>query len=405
MADWLEKLNSLGLTADENGKARHLLLRMLPEERQVYLADPSDAAAVAVRALLAGAAAAVAAGPGPASSGAGASVAGLGVGSAAGAGSLPAAACTSLDALHKVTEDLKQVAVEMKRSNSASQSASNISLSRLEEIRQALGVEVAPEPDDPTLDDLFNAPAGPYADFIWDDAVMEDRQSADVMVEIKKKVGPVSLQPSSSSHRAQVQWFNGRGIALTHRFGEMSYSIKGKNDEVLGVTSFGQAATGAVLGVELKKKLSQQGVRQAETEFYLWQSSSQYPFCQVITDMKTGCAYYFEGINSKGRLVLRVRVFGSMGPLYDFMAGLINGLPSDLNDQLRSRAPSGLPVSFPQELSVPQRIKPPQHAPRAELDAGVPPFASALKLISDMRDAEDDIANLRDVADWQSYRA
>ncbi|KAG2428448.1 hypothetical protein HXX76_011568 [Chlamydomonas incerta] len=59
MVDWLEKLNSLGLTADENGKARHLLLRMLPEERQVYLADPSDAAAVAVRALLAG----VAAGP------------------------------------------------------------------------------------------------------------------------------------------------------------------------------------------------------------------------------------------------------------------------------------------------------------------------------------------------------
>ena len=25
-----------------------------------------------------------------------------------------------------------------------------------------------------------------------------------------------------------------------------------------------------------------QGVRQAETEFYLWQSSSQYPFCQVM---------------------------------------------------------------------------------------------------------------------------
>ncbi|KAG2428397.1 hypothetical protein HYH02_014384 [Chlamydomonas schloesseri] len=172
-----------------------------------------------------------------------------------------------MDALHKVTE-------EMQRSSSASQPESNISLSRLEEIRQALGVEVAPQPDDPKLDDLFKAPAGAQADFMWDDEVMEDRQSADVMVEIKKKVGPVSHQPRSSSRRAQVQWFNGRGITLTHRLGEMSCSIKGKNNKVLGVTSFGQAATGAVLGVQLKKKLAQQGVRQAEAEFYLWQCSS-----------------------------------------------------------------------------------------------------------------------------------
>ncbi|GIL74625.1 hypothetical protein Vretimale_2141 [Volvox reticuliferus] len=125
---------------------------------------------------------------------------------------------------------------------------------------------------------------------------------------------------------------------------------------------------------------------------------------QVITDMKIGAAYFVEGVNPEGYLVLCVRVFGSMEPLYNFMAELINGLPSDLNDRLRPRTPSSLPVSFPKELSAPLRIKPPRHAPpHVERSTSLPPFIAALKLISEMREAEDDIANLHDVADWPEY--
>ena len=87
-----------------------------------------------------------------------------------------------------------------------------------------------------------------------------------------------------------------------------------------------------------------------------------------------------------------------MEPLYDFMAGLAAGLPPDLNDQLPPRAPS-----FPLEFSAPHRIKPQLHAPRAEGSASVPPFTAVLKLIAEMRDAEDDIANVRDVAGWPDY--
>ncbi|PNG99634.1 hypothetical protein TSOC_014585, partial [Tetrabaena socialis] len=201
-----------------------------------------------------------------------------------------------------------------------------------------------------------------------------------------------------------VRWFNGRGITLTHRFGELSFDVKGKNDEVLCVASYGAGPLGAVLGIELKKKLSWQGMRQAETEFYLWQSSSQYPFCQVITDMRIGGAYYSEGINDTGNMVVRYRVFNNMEQLYEFMAKLIYGLPKDLNDRLLPRADPTLSVSFPQELLEPRRVKPRlgRYEAMQQLSGGLPPGLAALKLISDKRAEEDDVANLRDVADYFS---
>ena len=56
----------------------------------------------------------------------------------------------------------------------------------------------------------------------------------------------------------------------------------------------GKYALGAVLGVDIKKKLTWQGIRQAECEFYLWGHYSQFPFIQVITDMQTRGVVYFS---------------------------------------------------------------------------------------------------------------
>ena len=52
---------------------------------------------------------------------------------------------------------------------------------------------------------------------------------------------------------------------------------------------------GAVPGIEMKKDLSQQAVRQAEVEFYLWWRNSHFPYLQVVTDMETGgYAFYMR---------------------------------------------------------------------------------------------------------------
>ena len=56
----------------------------------------------------------------------------------------------------------------------------------------------------------------------------------------------------------------------------------------------GDATMGALLGVELKKKLTWQGIRQAECEYYLWAHYSDFPFIQLITDMQRGGVVFFS---------------------------------------------------------------------------------------------------------------
>lgn len=50
----------------------------------------------------------------------------------------------------------------------------------------------------------------------------------------------------------------------------------------------------AILGVELKSKLTWAGVRQAEMEYYLWAYHSDYPFIQLITDLERGGMIFFS---------------------------------------------------------------------------------------------------------------
>ncbi|KXZ45934.1 hypothetical protein GPECTOR_49g518 [Gonium pectorale] len=232
---------------------------------------------------------------------------------------------------------------------------------------------------------------------------MEDSQREWAVKEIKEGIAKQS-QGAHSQGLRRVQWYSGRGTTIKIRLPGLSFAVSGKNDEVLGVKSFGTDETGAVLGVELKKKLTWQGLRQAETEFYLWQGSSQYPFCQVITDLQTGgAAYYSDGADEKGKVRVVRRVFVGMEKLYLFMAQLVSALPADIDAPLRSRADPGLPAGFPDELPVPRRVKPrlePTAAP--ELVGGLPHYAVAFKLLAEMRADEDDVANLRDLADWPS---
>lgn len=147
-----------------------------------------------------------------------------------------------------------------------------------------------------------------------------------------------------------------------------------------------------------------QGLRQAESEFYLWTCSSDFPFCQVITDVTTGgVAYYCAGDKDDGGMHLHVRVFMGMEPLYEFLAKLIEGLPKNLgrakpgtDDQSYQQGMAANPGV--QEFAAPRRVR-----PRLALGPGsgsaLPPVATAMKLVCDMRAAEDDVACLRDVQD------
>jgi hypothetical protein len=57
----------------------------------------------------------------------------------------------------------------------------------------------------------------------------------------------------------ELCWKDARNITLKRHFSALMYPVTARNDEVLIVKAFnGAAADGAILGVELKKKLTRQ---------------------------------------------------------------------------------------------------------------------------------------------------
>ena len=58
---------------------------------------------------------------------------------------------------------------------------------------------------------------------------------------------------------------------------------------------------GAFMGIEMKRGLTANGLRQAEVEYYLWAGCSMFPFVQIITDMQIrGAAFYGIGSSPAG---------------------------------------------------------------------------------------------------------
>jgi hypothetical protein len=60
----------------------------------------------------------------------------------------------------------------------------------------------------------------------------------------------------------ELIWFDARNITIKKSFAGLAYPVSSKNDELLIVRDFhGTPAGGAILGVELKKALTQQVCR------------------------------------------------------------------------------------------------------------------------------------------------
>lgn len=92
-------------------------------------------------------------------------------------------------------------------------------------------------------------------------------------------------------------WNDANRMTIKMRFSNLEFPVVAKNDLVLSLRRFRSLmSSGAILGVEIKRKLSWRRLRQAEVEFYVWASESLFPFVQLITDMERGgVAIYSKG--------------------------------------------------------------------------------------------------------------
>jgi hypothetical protein len=62
----------------------------------------------------------------------------------------------------------------------------------------------------------------------------------------------------------------------------LPFSLRGKNDELIGPRRLhNEAVMGAVLGVELKKRLTLGALYQAQAEWLLYAPKSMFPYVQV----------------------------------------------------------------------------------------------------------------------------
>ena len=96
-----------------------------------------------------------------------------------------------------------------------------------------------------------------------------------------------------------------------------------------------------------------QGLRQAQLEYILWQSKSQFPFCQLITDLRSGgMAYYAESMPATGeRTMLTVRGLPTMADVWAFMSELVKDALAQIHVGVAKR-PSSL-----EQLENPHRVK------------------------------------------------
>lgn len=100
--------------------------------------------------------------------------------------------------------------------------------------------------------------------------------------------------------------------------------------------------------------LALQGLRQAQLEYIVWQSKSQFPFCQLITDLRSGAmAYYAESMPAAAgeRTTLTVRALPTMADVWAFMSELVKDALAHIHVGGAKR-PSSL-----EQLEHPHRVK------------------------------------------------
>lgn len=119
---------------------------------------------------------------------------------------------------------------------------------------------------------------------------------------------------------------------------------------------------GCVIGIELKKDLTQASRRQCEAEFVLFSLSSNFPFMQLVTDMQRGGFAYYKQCDKHGQQVVVERVLHGMNSFYGFLRTALSELPSVLTNV-------HTPPEIVQQLPNPERVK--LHQPALQARASV----------------------------------
>ncbi|KAG5185767.1 hypothetical protein JKP88DRAFT_236522 [Tribonema minus] len=296
-----------------------------------------------------------------------------------------------------VTELLRPIAQAVNEHLSATVPASKMPADKLSVLRAALNGQLTPVygTSDLLVQLLGPQPSETDEFFAWDGGI-EPALRPQYSEEIKK-----GLWRELGQHQLprDLVWIDARNITLKKHINGVLFPVSTRNDELLIVRDFyGTPQNGAILGVELKKRLTWQGIRQAETEFILWQAESNYPFCQMVTDLNTGGVAFFALPGDGSGLRIMYMVLASMADVWRFMGGLVRGLDvAALTTVLRVDAPGS---SLPQQLEEPRRVKPRLDGQPAAADARLTREQLLWKQISIMRANENDVACLQDLANF-----
>jgi hypothetical protein len=105
-----------------------------------------------------------------------------------------------------------------------------------------------------------------------------------------------------------------------------------------------------VIGVELKKNITQASRRQGQAEFIVFGLSSNFPFMQLVTDMQRGAFAYYKQGDRDGQQVVVERILHGMGAFYDFLKAALSELPSVLTNV-------HTPPDVLRQLHNPDRVK------------------------------------------------
>ncbi|BDA45765.1 hypothetical protein COCOBI_07-5520 [Coccomyxa sp. Obi] len=239
----------------------------------------------------------------------------------------------------KAGQQLIQAAIAERFSQT--RQASKIKLAELEQVTETIKCRVLWASGDPTLDELLGPP--PEEEF-WDQESPEPAQRQRCASELKRYFPKTRRGPSAFElHDAK-----GKTVKMTCE--GIPYPLAGQNDELISLRRYhNDPQHGAIMGVELKKKLSWAAVRQSQTEFLLFAAKSWYPYCQMATDLeKGGIAYYMSG-HVGGHRIITGRVFGDMASFWKFYSDFLENTPMALGADDEA--------NFPEELPNPKRMK------------------------------------------------
>ncbi|KAK9810813.1 hypothetical protein WJX73_009254 [Symbiochloris irregularis] len=129
------------------------------------------------------------------------------------------------------------------------------------------------------------------------------------------------------------------------------FPISGKNDILLVPRKWHlQPVEYAVAGIEMKKGLRQEQLKQAKIEFLLGASHSNLPFCQCVTDLEHGGFALYQTAHYEGKHIVQIRLLKGMESFWTFLETLCKQLVN------------AVPDSFPHtgdlpELPGPKRMK------------------------------------------------